>query len=176
MSCVTRVNESCHTRELWVKLHIWMVRVPIKCVMCTWLIHMCNLTHSYVWHESSYTFEWYTFEWSALDIDHLNLRVQKEIINWLIRMRHVTHLNKSRHTCECVTSRTWMSHVTHVNESCHTCEWVMSQMWMSHVTHVNESCHTPAPDIDHSNLRVQKDTINWLNWLRSDLGFDSFRA
>ena len=32
-----------------------------------------------------------------------------------------------------------------------------------------------APDIDHTNPRVQADIIAWLKWLRTDLGFDAFR-
>jgi len=60
-------------------------------------------------------------------------------------MSHVTHMNESCHTYECVTSkscvmsRTWMSHVTYIDESCHTYKWVI---WMSHVTHMNESWRT----------------------------------
>ena len=27
-------------------------------------------------------------------------------------------------------SHMWMSHVTHMNESCHTCECVVSQIWV----------------------------------------------
>ncbi|MCO4782147.1 MAG: alpha-amylase [Candidatus Cloacimonetes bacterium] len=34
---------------------------------------------------------------------------------------------------------------------------------------------TPAPDIDHSNKIVQKDIIQWLKWLKSDIGFNGFR-
>lgn len=32
-----------------------------------------------------------------------------------------------------------------------------------------------AADIDHTNPRIQADVIEWLRWLRTDLGFDAFR-
>jgi len=79
-----------------------------------------------------------------------------------IWMRHVTHMNASCHTYECVMSHIWMSHVTHMNASCHTSEcvmfwrrarqianmnvksrgeWVMSHTWTRHVKHMNVSIH-----------------------------------
>ena len=59
-----------------------------------------------------------------------------------IRMRHVTHINESCHTCECVMSHIRMCHVTHMNASCHTYICVMSHVYVRHVTHMNESWHT----------------------------------
>jgi len=60
-------------------------------------------------------------------------------------------------------SRLWMSHVTHMNASCHTYECVMSHLWMSHtygcvmshismrhVTHMNQSCQTLC-DMTHDS-------------------------
>lgn len=32
-----------------------------------------------------------------------------------------------------------------------------------------------APDIDHTNVRVQADVEMWLKWLREDVGFQAFR-
>lgn len=32
-----------------------------------------------------------------------------------------------------------------------------------------------APNIDHSQEFVRKDIKEWLNWLRSDIGFDGWR-
>ena len=39
-------------------------------------------------------------------------------------------------------SHMWIRHVTHMNESCRTYECVMLHIQMSHVTHVDTSCHT----------------------------------
>jgi len=68
----------------------------------TWLIHMCDMAHSYVWHGSFIC------------------------VTWLIHMCDMTHSYVTR-TTQWVRLA-WMSHVTHMNESCHTYEWVMSHI------------------------------------------------
>jgi len=114
-----------------------------------WLISMCNMTHSHVWHDSFTCVAWRT-RMCAWSMSHM-------------RIRHATRVNETCHTCEWVTLRIEISHsdtsanvhahmrirhATHVNETCHTCEWVTLHMEIvrtrhaTHVTHAHTSCPT----------------------------------
>ena len=145
MSHVTHMNESCHTYE-WVMSHIWMSHVTHMTESC--LTHtqvsarfirwvMCNTRMSHVPHvvtESCLThieatgwiLAWFVgaCDWVMSHTHTHNGEV------W----SHVTLSDESCPTCDCVTSRTWMSHVAHVTESCVTHThiavtygWVMSR-------------------------------------------------
>jgi len=68
MSHVTRMNESCHTKHVWMChfTHIVALLTWLSKARVAWVIHMCDmthlfvwshifmsdLTHSYVWHDS----------------------------------------------------------------------------------------------------------------------------
>jgi len=88
------------------------------------------------------------------------------------RMRHVTHMNVSGHTYECVKAPIWI-HVTLMNtsqctltESWHTCEFIMTRTYVRDVTHRHASQHTfewvVAPFWMHHDTRM--------NALRHTLG------
>jgi len=80
-------------------------------------------------------------------------------------MRHVTHMNESCRTCECVMSHIWMSHVAHVNASWRRYECVMLHTWMSHVTHMNESRPTygwVTPHICNTNKATVRPENEWV--------------
>jgi len=55
--------------------------------------------------------------------------------------------------------RVWMRHVTHMNESCHTYECIMSHAWISDVTHMTASCHARESCLTHMNASCY--TCEW---------------
>jgi len=130
-------------------------------IFVTWLIHICNMTHSYTWHDSythvmrtlhmpDYMCEWY----APLCLIKCVHNMPDYMCVWPAQSRvpapapFVTRMNAPRHTCDWVAfifvkwliymyARVWQDwYMTH------TYERVMSHVWMSHVTHMNESCHT----------------------------------
>ena len=92
MSHVTHMNESCHTYE-WVMSHIydsficvtWLIQMCAMThsyvwhdsfICVTWLIHMCDMTHSYVWHDSFICVTWLAKETYTRD----DIRQKRPII------------------------------------------------------------------------------------------------
>jgi len=128
--CVTRFI--CVTWLIFLRdmTHLYVWHDSSVCV--SWLIHACDMTNSYVWHDSSVC------------------------VSWIIQMCHMPHSDVWR------DSYLTHLHVWHVSFRClpwcvyktlihiHTCDktqsyvwrWCLAKTWMSHVTHMNESCHT----------------------------------
>ena len=73
-------------------IYVWDV-----CV--TWLIHMCDMTHSSVWHDSL------TF-WARC----ISSCPKSQWVMSHIWMSHVTHMNESCHTYEWVMSHIHLTH------------------------------------------------------------------
>jgi len=100
-------------------------------ICVTWLIHKCDMTHSYVWRDSSYVWHcsfifatWLIYTCAMTGVSNVTCSTE-----WV-----VSHVNESRH-------------VTHMNESClficvtwliHICDmthlYMCHHMWMSRVT------------------------------------------
>jgi len=94
MSRVTRMKEACHT---------YMPHSYDSFICVTWLIHMCDMTHSYVWHDS---FICDMTHWLR-DMTHWCVRYDSSIyVIWLIHMYAMTESYMWRDPFICVT---WLS-------------------------------------------------------------------
>jgi len=111
-SHITHANTQLHASHAWYFSYDSFI-----CV--TWRIHICDMTHSYVWHVSFISATWHIH---TGDMTH----------------SYVWH---DSFTCENAAAS---SHAPkrHVSGSCHTHGWVTAHIWMPHVMHMNESCHT----------------------------------
>ena len=87
-----RFGAPCHT-------HVSFIRV-------TYLIHMRDMTHSYVRHDSSYVWKESQRQFGAFYHMH-------ECFKSHIGTSHVTHTDKSRHTYEYVMSLTYECVMSH---------------------------------------------------------------
>jgi len=102
-------------------------------ICVTWLIHMCDMTRSYMWHVSFICATWLVH---TCDMSHSYVRHDSFIcVTWLIHMCDMTRF------AYYATAGAKVA-LQHTNESCRTYAYGMSHIWMSHVTHMNESCHT----------------------------------
>jgi len=167
MSHVTQIQ-----RNTLLSTHLLHLAHSVSCdVSChgfvhvTWLTHirvMCDMTHSYTWHDSLICVTWliHTCDMniSYVCMTHLKFIWHASSIGatWLIHLFGTTHSYKWHDsfngTSSCfyflflsphlyfpdslwwVMSYIWTCHVTRMNESCHTYEWVMSYIWTCHVT------------------------------------------
>ena len=127
MGHVTHLKLSHHTYEIIISLHeifmsnTWNRHVTHMkssrhtCGSChhvifaTGLIHICDMTHSYVWQDSFMCVTWMIY---------------------MCSMNHMCDMNQSCHTYKIIMWHIWNRHVTHMGEI------VMSHTWNRHVTHM----------------------------------------
>jgi len=150
----------CHDLLICVTRPSFIYVTWFSCMRVTWLLHMCDMTHSHVWQTSRV---WHNSIHMCVCVCVCECVRHDSLTSSGFRSAK----NESCHTYNGVMSHIWMSHVTHMNESCHTHEWVMSHIWMSHVTHIwmshvihmNESCHTYEWVMSH--IWMSRVTHHW---------------
>jgi len=105
---VTYTNESCHAYASVISgamSHIWPQ---------IWLLHMCDMTHSYVWHDSFICVTWLIHK---RDMTHSYAWHYSFIcMTWLTHMRDMTHSHFQRHDSS--ISLTQLIHISDNQSSC----------------------------------------------------------
>ena len=103
--------------------------------MCvTWLIHVCDMTHSCVWHDSFMCVTWLIHVW-----DMIHSCVWHDpfmCVTWLIHVCDMTHSCVWHDSFTCVT---WLIHVCDLTRVSHYHTSEKSCLKMGHVTHMNVS-------------------------------------
>ena len=128
-----------------VMTSLWHVANTTPCV--TWLIHICDMTHSYMWHDS---FLGLTLPWHVADTT--------PGVPWLIHICDMTYMTWP----PCVTSHRGFIHICDIHSYvCHAsgmcaCMYVLSHIRMKHVT---QRCHviydmTPLYPVANATPRV----------------------
>ena len=168
----------CHLSHDVSFICVAYVYASFKCA--TWLIHMCDMTHSYVRYDTFHIHvsdsrsrqECYIYQWATshvwrshiayvCDVTHPYLRDDPIMWETHHHDRNVTCINESRHTCEGVMSHlcaTWLIHMCDMTQlrerltlTIGTFTYINeSHVWMSHVTRMSASCHTYERAMSHT--------------------------
>ena len=95
------INQYSHIRMIMIcrlrcvvhlSAFVWFIRMSDMThsfICVTWLTHICDLPHSYVWHDSFICVTWLIKMWDMThwDVGHDSLRC----VTWLIEICDVTH-------------------------------------------------------------------------------------
>jgi len=158
-----------HTRCLHVGSNrLWChYRCPLSSFLCvTWLIHMCDMTHSYVWHDSflcvtwrihmcgmTHSYVWYDSFICVIWIMHMCDMMHSCVwhdslicVTWLIRICDMTHSYAWHDSFICVIRLIHMCDFTHFyvwHDSCICVTWLIYKCDMSHwfVWHDSYAAH-----------------------------------
>ena len=142
------INESCHISSTWDMNHAY--HLSFKYV--TWLIHVCAMTHWYMWHDSFICVPRHPHEIWTMHVWHVNVSVTHAWFvsggdeSCLVWTSHVSYEWVKSHMNEACLI--WMSHVTlHICMIHITCGWVVLRILASSSIYgwvmscMNESCH-----------------------------------
>jgi len=126
-----------------------MCDTAYSCV--TWLIHMCDMTHSYVWHDSFICVTWHI---RMCDMTHLYVWRDSFIrMTWPIRICDMTHSYVWPHSSICVTWRIRMCAMTH-SYVCHDefvyVTWLIGVSWLIHMCAMIHRYGTGVPWLIHT--------------------------
>jgi len=151
-----------------------LVQVFFICV--TWLIHMCDMTHSFVLHDSFIVVIWLIHMRGMAyvcmcDTTHSYVWHDSFIcVTWLIHMCDMTHSYVSHDACMCVTRLIHMRDITHsyvrhdsfifVTRLIQMCDNTISCLWHNRfirATHI----HVDRCDMMHSHVTISV-TFDWV--------------
>jgi len=182
----------------WCRFHNVLNLWHDSYICVTWLIHMGDMTHSFVWHDSFICVTWLIYLWNMThwygwhasficvtglihmgDMTHSAVCHDSFIcVTWLIHLCAMTHSNGWPHSFLCVTWRMLkrdmahayeaMSHVTHRLESVPTYEWAMSSIQVRQKTWLMPTRLWRFESVPHSY------TWHDSNMTRSYVWHDSF--
>ena len=114
---------------------------PALDICVTWLIHMCDMTHSYVWDDSCIRVTWLI---KMCDMAHSFASCGAQTLYGFNSLSNLSFNSLSKYLkrkgAKPRPCYTWICHVNLVNEhvtsikqSRYICEWVTSHIWKSHV-------------------------------------------
>jgi len=93
----------------------------------TWLIHMCDMTHSYVWHDSFTCVTWLIH---VRDMTQSYVRYDSFIcVTWLIHMCDMTHSTGRPCHCALHLPLRWHDSFICVTWLIHMCDMTHSHVW-----------------------------------------------
>jgi len=127
----------------------------------TWLRHLCDMTHLYVWNNSFICVIWLIRMWLTRMCDMTHSHVCNDTftrVTWLIDMCDMTHSYLWRDSYK---SRTWLNHI---------CDMTHQTKKNPHVWHDDYDLLHPCVTwlihvCDMAHLYLWRDSFIWLTWL-----------
>jgi len=140
-------------------------------IFVKWRIHMCHITHSYVWYDLSGMFDIsHLYVWqsgsfrAARPMSFLRvMHEQSACVKWLIHVCHVTHSYVWHDSFTYVTCLivcvTWFIHMRDMTDLCVSCDSLICVTWLIHICDMTHS----MCDMTHSY--AWHDSFMCVTWL-----------